>query len=80
MRFADLTLVEFRSIATLAVDALNHAVAGLPQDRLRMHLCWGNYPGPHHLDVPLRDIIDLVLRANVAGVSLEACNGRHAHE
>ena len=70
----------FRRHSAMAVEALNHAVAGLPSDNLRLHVCWGNFPGPHHRDVPLADIIDIVLRANVAGISIEASNPRHAHE
>jgi 5-methyltetrahydropteroyltriglutamate--homocysteine methyltransferase len=64
----------------LHVDALNHAVEGLPADRMRMHLCWGNYAGPHHLDVPLAEILPEVLRARPAGLSFEAANPRHEHE
>ena len=70
----------FRRHSAMAVEALNHAVSGLPSDTLRLHVCWGNFPGPHHRDVPLADIIDIVLQANVAGISIEASNPRHAHE
>ncbi|HXM57728.1 MAG TPA: cobalamin-independent methionine synthase II family protein [Candidatus Dormibacteraeota bacterium] len=78
--FAKLTLEEFRREAALSVEALNHAVAGIPPERMRMHVCWGNYEGPHDRDVPLRDIVDIVLRARPAGISVEACNPRHGHE
>jgi 5-methyltetrahydropteroyltriglutamate--homocysteine methyltransferase len=71
---------EFRKVVASNVEALNHALQGLPPERLRLHICWGNYEGPHTRDVALRDIIDLVLRANVSGISLEACNPRHGHE
>jgi 5-methyltetrahydropteroyltriglutamate--homocysteine methyltransferase len=71
---------DFRKVVATNVEAVNHAIAGLPQERLRLHICWGNYEGPHTRDVELRDIIDLILRANVAGFSVEACNPRHAHE
>ena len=54
--------------------------AGIPADRLRVHLCWGNYPGPHHRDVPLEQIIDLVLDVRAQGLAFEAANSRHAHE
>jgi 5-methyltetrahydropteroyltriglutamate--homocysteine methyltransferase len=74
------SLEEFRSFASTNIEALNHAVQGLPADKLRIHICWGNYEGPHNHDVELREIIDIVLRANAAGLSLEACNPRHAHE
>jgi 5-methyltetrahydropteroyltriglutamate--homocysteine methyltransferase len=78
--FADLTLDEFRREAALSVEALNHAVAGIPAERMRLHVCWGNYEGPHDHDVALRDIVDVVLRAKPAGISIEGCNPRHGHE
>ena len=80
IQFADASLEEFRREATLNVEALNSALAGLPRDRIRLHLCWGNYEGPHHYDVALRDIIGIALRAHVGAVSYEAANPRHAHE
>ena len=80
IQFADLGLEEFRRMARLHVEALNHALAGVPPDRVRMHVCWGNYEGPHHYDVPLEDIIDIVFAARPSGVSFEAANPRHAHE
>ena len=79
-QFADLSVDEFRLEVGLNIEALNAAVEGLPADRLRMHLCWGNYEGPHHLDVPLGDIVDLVLRAVPLGLAVEASNPRHEHE
>ena len=79
-QFQHLTLAEFRKVAAMHVEALNHAVADLPPERMRLHVCWGNYAGPHHKDVPLRDIIDIVVRARPAGLSVEAANPRHAHE
>lgn len=80
IQYADLDLKEFRKRAHLHVEALNHALANIPADRLRMHLCWGNYEGPHHFDVALEDIIDIVLRAKPGAISFEAANPRHAHE
>jgi 5-methyltetrahydropteroyltriglutamate--homocysteine methyltransferase len=80
IQFADASLEEFRRQAALNVEALNLGLAGLPRDRVRLHLCWGNYEGPHHYDVALSDIIDVVFRANVGAVSFEAANPRHAHE
>ena len=74
------SLDEFRRVAATNVEALNRALSGLPPRLLRIHVCWGNYEGPHNHDVELKDIIDIILRANVAGISLEACNPRHAHE
>src|SRR3989440_3272288 len=64
----------------LHIQALNHAVRDIPPDRLRLHLCWGNYEGPHHRDVPLRDILPVVLRARPHAISLEGANPRHEHE
>lgn len=62
------------------VDALDEALEGLPADRLRLHVCWGNYEGPHHLDVGLREIVRVLLRARPAGISFVAANPRHEHE
>ncbi len=80
IQFADLSLDEFQKMARLHVEALNHALANVPPDRSRLHLCWGNYEGPHHYDVPLADIIDIVFTARPNGISFEAANPRHAHE
>ncbi len=80
IQYADLSLAEFRKRAMLHIEALNHALEGIPPEQLRMHLCWGNYEGPHHCDVPLSDIIDIVFKARPSAISLEAANPRHAHE
>ena len=80
IQYAHLSLAEFRRHAAMHIAALNHALANIPPDGLRMHLCWGNYEGPHHCDVPLADIIDLVFTARPAAISFEAANPRHAHE
>src|SRR3989442_1102049 len=80
IQFGQASLQEFRRQAALNVEALNFAVSEIPPEQLRMHLCWGNYEGPHHRDVPLRDIIDIVLSARPSAISLEACNPRHEHE
>ena len=80
IQFAGLGLEEFRKMARLHLAALDHAVANIPPEQLRIHLCWGNYEGPHHYDVPLADILDLVFAARPQGVSFEAANPRHAHE
>src|SRR5258708_4538068 len=80
IQHADLSLVEWRKKAQLHVEALDHAVANIPPEQLRMHLCWGNYEGPHHCDVPLADVIDIVFRARPSAVAIEAANPRHAHE
>jgi len=80
IQHADLSLEEFRRAARLHVEVLNHAVARIAPEQMRMHLCWGNYEGPHHYDVPLEAIIDLVFAARPAAISFEAANPRHAHE
>jgi len=80
IHYADLSRQDFRQAIELHVEALNHAIAGLPADRMRIHLCWGNYQGPHHRDRPLGDVIDIALKAKVQGVSFEASNPRHEHE
>jgi 5-methyltetrahydropteroyltriglutamate--homocysteine methyltransferase len=80
IQFADLSVEEFRKMARLHLAALDHAAANIPPEQLRLHLCWGNYEGPHHYDVPLVEILDLVFAARPQGVSFEAANPRHAHE
>ena len=79
-RFSHLSTKEFKKIAELHVTALNHALRDIPADRVRLHMCWGNYEGPHHLDIPLADIIDVALKANVGALSFEGANPRHEHE
>jgi 5-methyltetrahydropteroyltriglutamate--homocysteine methyltransferase len=69
-----------RAMVAERLAALDHATRDIPADQLRLHLCWGNYEGPHHHDIPLADIIDLVLAARPAGVSFEGANPRHEHE
>jgi 5-methyltetrahydropteroyltriglutamate--homocysteine methyltransferase len=80
IQYADLSLAEFRKRAQLHVEALDHAVANIPAEQLRMHVCWGNYEGPHHRDVALADVIDFVFAAKPMAISFEAANPRHAHE
>jgi 5-methyltetrahydropteroyltriglutamate--homocysteine methyltransferase len=80
MVYLDRSLAEFRKIIAVNVAALNHAVADIPTDRMRMHVCWGSTVAPHHTDVPLKDIIDIVLTAKPQAVSFPAANGRHEHE
>jgi 5-methyltetrahydropteroyltriglutamate--homocysteine methyltransferase len=80
IQHADLSLAEWRKKAELHVEALDHAVANIPPEQLRMHLCWGNYEGPHHCDVPLADVIDIVFHARPSAIAIEAANPRHAHE
>ena len=80
IQYANLGLEEFRKRIRAHIEALNHAVRNIPPEQLRMHLCWGNYEGPHHYDVPFADIIDIVFLARPAAISFEAANPRHAHE
>jgi 5-methyltetrahydropteroyltriglutamate--homocysteine methyltransferase len=74
------SLEDFRRFVALHVDAIDHATRDIPPEDLRMHVCWGNYEGPHHHDVPLRDIVDIVLGGRPSAISFEAANPRHAHE
>jgi 5-methyltetrahydropteroyltriglutamate--homocysteine methyltransferase len=80
IQYASLSLPEFRKRAQLHVEALNHAVANIPPEQLRLHMCWGNYDGPHHCDVPFADVIDIIFTAKANTISFEAANPRHAHE
>jgi 5-methyltetrahydropteroyltriglutamate--homocysteine methyltransferase len=73
-------LGEFKKFKSLRIEALNHALRGLPADRVRFHICWGSWHGPHTTDIPLRDIVDLVLSVNAGAYSVEAGNVRHEHE
>jgi 5-methyltetrahydropteroyltriglutamate--homocysteine methyltransferase len=80
IQYASLDLPEFRKRATKHVEALNHALRNILAERVRMHVCWGNYEGPHHYDVPLADIVDIIFSGRPASISFEAANPRHAHE
>ena len=80
LAFPDLSDAAFVKIAEGNVEALNHALRDIPPDRLRLHLCWGNYEGPHHRDIPLREILPVVLKARPQALSFEGANPRHAHE
>jgi 5-methyltetrahydropteroyltriglutamate--homocysteine methyltransferase len=79
-RYGDKSIADFRSIVAQHVAVVNEATKDIPPEQMRLHLCWGNYEGPHHLDVPLKDIIDIVLTARPAGISFEGANPRHEHE
>jgi 5-methyltetrahydropteroyltriglutamate--homocysteine methyltransferase len=74
------TVADYRKLATIWVEALNHAIRGLPQDRVRFHLCWGSWHGPHVTDIPMRDIVEVMLKVNAQAYSFEAGNVRHEHE
>jgi len=73
-------LAEFKKFERVRIEALNHALRGLPADRIRYHICWGSWHGPHSTDIPLTDIVDLVLAVNAGAYSVEAGNVRHEHE
>jgi len=74
------SFADYRSWLADQVDVLNHAINGLPADRIRYHVCWGSWPGPHTSDVPLKDIVDLILKVKVGAYVIEGANPRHEHE
>jgi 5-methyltetrahydropteroyltriglutamate--homocysteine methyltransferase len=79
-QFVDLSLAEFRKIIDRHMEVLNEATKNIAPEQMRLHLCWGNYEGPHHLDVPMKDIVDIVLKTRAYAISFEGANPRHAHE
>ncbi|MGH7306270.1 MAG: cobalamin-independent methionine synthase II family protein [Candidatus Rokuibacteriota bacterium] len=79
-QFSHLSLREFREIAAMHVEVLNYAVADIPPDRMRIHVCWASTGGPHHRDLPLKDIADVVIKARPAGLVIAGANPRHEHE
>jgi 5-methyltetrahydropteroyltriglutamate--homocysteine methyltransferase len=74
------SFADYRKWLEHQIEVLNHAIAGIPQDRIRYHVCWGSWPGPHTTDVPLKDIVDILMRANVGAFLIEGANPRHEHE
>jgi len=74
------SIAEYRKFAEVRIDALNQALKGLPEDRVRYHICWGSWHGPHTHDLPLRHVVDLMLKITAGAYSLEAANPRHEHE
>ena len=74
------SFADYRKWLALQVEVLNEAIAGLPPDRIRYHVCWGSWPGPHTTDVALKDIVDLILGMNVGAFVIEGANPRHEHE
>jgi len=78
--YPDIGIDEYRKIIAINVEALNHSVRDLPPDRMRMHVCWGSTLGPHHGDVPLKDIVDILLKGRPQAVSFPGANPRHGHE
>jgi 5-methyltetrahydropteroyltriglutamate--homocysteine methyltransferase len=75
-----MTVPEYRKYAELRVEALNHGLRDIAPEKIRFHTCWGSYHGPHKYDIPLRDIVDLILKVRAATISIEAANPRHEHE
>jgi 5-methyltetrahydropteroyltriglutamate--homocysteine methyltransferase len=78
--FPDMSVADYRAYADLRVEAINRALRGLPEDQIRLHICWGSPKGPHRNDLPLRDLIDIVLKVKAECYSVEAANPRHDHE
>jgi len=78
--YRDRSLQEFEALAARHVEVLNHALRNVPSSRVRMHVCWGNYEGPHHHDVPMERLLPIVLKAKPQGLLFEGANPRHAHE
>jgi len=74
------SFADYRNWLERQVDVINHAIAGIPADRIRYHVCWGSWPGPHTTDVPLKDIVDLILKVKVGAYVIEGANPRHEHE
>ena len=79
-QYVDISTPEFLKVVETSIEALNHATRDIPADRMRLHMCWGNYVGPHQLDIPLADLIAPVLKARPEALSFEGANPRHAHE
>ena len=78
--YPGISIADYRKIIAMNVEALNHAVKDLPADRMRMHVCWGSTLGPHHGDIPIKDIVDIILKAKPQAVSFPGANPRHGHE
>ncbi|MBV9259965.1 MAG: cobalamin-independent methionine synthase II family protein [Pseudolabrys sp.] len=80
INFQDKSDTEFQKICEMQVDAINRGIAGIPRDRVRLHVCWGNWEGPHLFDISLSKVLAIFLKANVGALSIEFANPRHAHE
>ena len=78
--FPEMSVADYQAYATLRVDALNHALRDIPEEQIRLHVCWGSGLGPHKNDIDLRDIIDVIMRVKASVYSIEAANPRHQHE
>ncbi len=78
--YPEMSVAEYRRYAELRVDALNHGLRDIPREKIRLHVCWGSFHGPHQSDIPLRDIIDIIFKVKAGSYSIEASNPRHEHE
>jgi 5-methyltetrahydropteroyltriglutamate--homocysteine methyltransferase len=78
--FADRTIADYQRVVAQHVEAINHALSGIPADRVRLHVCWGNNEAPHMRDVPLLELVELLFKVNAEGLSVEGANPRHGHE
>ena len=78
--YPGMSVAAYRKYATMRVDALNHALRGIPRQNIRLHVCWGSFHGPHQQDIPLEHIIDIIFRVRASGYSIEASNPCHQHE
>jgi 5-methyltetrahydropteroyltriglutamate--homocysteine methyltransferase len=78
--YPDMSVRDYRRYATLRVDAINHALRGIPREKVRLHVCWGSFHGPHRNDIPREDIIDIIFRVRASSYSIEASNPVHEHE
>jgi 5-methyltetrahydropteroyltriglutamate--homocysteine methyltransferase len=78
--YPDMSVLEYRKYAELRVAALNHALRGIPREKVRIHVCWGSFHGPHEFDLPLKDFVDILFKVQAQGFSIEASNPRHEHE
>jgi len=78
--YPDMSVRDYRKYATLRVDAINHALRGIPREKVRLHVCWGSFHGPHRNDIPLESIIDIIFRVRASSYSIEASNPCHEHE
>lgn len=78
--YPEMSARDYRKYATLRVDAINHALRGIPREKVRLHVCWGSFHGPHRNDIPLKDIVDIIFRVRASSYSIEASNPRHEHE
>jgi 5-methyltetrahydropteroyltriglutamate--homocysteine methyltransferase len=80
LMYPDMSVADYRKYATLRVAALNHALRDIPREKIRLHVCWGSFHGPHYDDIPLRDIIDIIFSVKASSYSIEAANPVHEHE